>query len=453
MQHMHLASALELNARCATVEQVVAAWPSGHPLVMLHSAETHDRWGRWSVLASPTDTMIVRPSEGDPIIQLKHLLASPQVPACDVPFVGGWIGYLSYELGNSIEPASRFQRRQKDRATSWPLIELAYCPSVLVHDHLRGRWHSVGHGHHGIQLDDHADDTTWRAGDLTSGRSADAHLDAVSRTLDYIAAGDIFQANMTQQFSAPFCGSTRTLANHALQQSGARYGAYLELPDGRCVLSMSPELFLQFDERSRTVTTRPIKGTRPQSSDPRELLESGKDEAELNMIIDLMRNDLGRVCEYGTVRVDEARCIETYPTVHHGVSTIRGRLCNSVSVADLIAATFPAGSITGAPKIRAMQIIEELEDGPRGPYCGSVGMFSHCGNMTLNVAIRTMLLRGTRPKGRWDQLDGELTYGAGGGIVADSQPLAEYRESLDKAAVLRMALTPNASQSHALYAD
>jgi para-aminobenzoate synthetase component 1 len=158
------------------------------------------------------------------------------------------------------------------------------------------------------------------------------------------------------------------------------------------------------------------------------------------MIIDLVRNDLGRVCQYGSVRVPAARTIETYRTVHHGVGEVRGILRGDVSFADLLGATFPGGSVTGAPKIRAMQIIDELEPVRRGPYCGSIGYISDCGNACLNIAIRTMALTGEPEAGRFDRMRGLLDYGAGGGIVADSQPIAEYRESLDKAEVLRLAL-------------
>ena len=262
----------------------------------------------------------------------------------------------------------------------------------------------------------------------------------VRRTIDLIAAGDVFQANITQRLSASFSGSTRALCAAALETSGAWYGAYLELPRGRCLVSLSPELFLAVSPASRRVVTRPIKGTRPSRSDIRELLDSAKDTAELNMIVDLMRNDLGRVCAYGTVRVPRARVIETHPTVHHGVAEVSGVLGPGVTVAELLAATFPAGSVTGAPKIRAMQIIDELESCRRGPYCGAIGFLSNCGRACLNVAIRTIALSGDRRPGAWDRLAGVLDYGVGGGVVADSDPLAEYRESLDKAAVLRAVL-------------
>ncbi|MEE8153446.1 MAG: chorismate-binding protein, partial [Phycisphaerales bacterium] len=160
----------------------------------------------------------------------------------------------------------------------------------------------------------------------------------------------------------------------------------------------------------------------------------------LHMIVDLMRNDLGRVCEYGSVRVPQSRAIETHPTVHQGVAEITGSLRADVTLGRLLGATFPGGSVTGAPKIRAMQIIDELESICRGPYCGAIGWISDHGFTRLNMAIRTIALTGRRKTGAWDKMVGTLDYGVGGGIVADSQPIAEYRETLDKAAVLRLVL-------------
>ena len=184
---------------------------------------------------------------------------------------------------------------------------------------------------------------------------------------------------------------------------------------------MSPELLLDVDGATRRVVTRPIKGTRPRRVDRRELIESEKDAAELHMIVDLMRNDLGRVCRYGSIRVPRARTIETHGRVHHGVGEVVGTLREGVGLGELLRATFPAGSVTGAPKIRAMQIIEELEPVTRGPYCGAMGFISGDGSVRLNVAIRTAVVTGA-----------VIDYAVGGGIVADSDPAAEYQESLDK---------------------
>ncbi|MHC4994665.1 MAG: anthranilate synthase component I family protein, partial [Planctomycetota bacterium] len=246
---------------------------------------------------------------------------------------------------------------------------------------------------------------------------------------------DIFQANLAQRFDTTFVGDPRELFARLATVSPAWYGAYLELPSGRRLLSTSPELFLRVD--GRHVTTRPIKGTRPAAGDPNELRRAEKDTAELNMIVDLMRNDLGRVCEYKSVRVTQPRTIESHPTVHHGVATIEGDLHPSMDTVDLLRATLPGGSVTGAPKIRAMQIIDELEGRPRGPYCGAIGTLSR-DHSQLNVAIRTLLLEPTEA--------GASTYraafSAGGGIVADSDPEAEYLETIDKAQAILRALDP-----------
>jgi len=257
--------------------------------------------------------------------------------------------------------------------------------------------------------------------------------------------------------------------------SPAWFGAYLESPrdlhalDGACpqraLLSTSPELFLSV--QGRQVTTRPIKGTRPVSASADELLHSAKDTAELNMIVDLMRNDLGRVCDYGSVRVAQGRTIESHPTIHHGVATVTGDLHASRDIVDLLRATLPGGSITGAPKVRAMQIIDELEPTARGPYCGCIGYLSRDEAM-LNIAIRTMqLTRTSQPPHESRTFIPEdegpdqptpsqspptapdphytVHFHAGGGIVADSDPAAEYEETLDKARAMQTALTGRSS--------
>jgi para-aminobenzoate synthetase component 1 len=446
--------------------EVVDRWPIDRPLLMLPSAGRHRRWARFSIFACPEGwfnfdgrsdltgggrrARLAAGFKDRPLEDLDTLLAATgggqaKRPGVDIPFLGGWIGLFSYDLGRVIEPAAGQETAAGDDRR-WPLIALARCDSALVHDNLTGAWLAVGEEDWPAMLAaTRPNEPRQPAADPTVGRFAsslqpDAYLDAVARTLAYIAAGDIFQANITQRLTATFAGSTRLLAARALASSAARYGAYLELPDGRCIISMSPELFLQLDGRRREVVTRPVKGTRPGRAARRELIDSEKDAAELHMIIDLMRNDLGRVCEYGSVRVPAARTIETHRTVHHGVGEVRGVLRSKVSFGDLLRAAFPGGSVTGAPKIRAMQIIDEIEPVRRGPYCGSIGYISDCGSACLNIAIRTMALTGEREDGRFDLMRGLLDYGAGGGIVADSQPIAEYRESLDKAEVLRLAL-------------
>ena len=256
------------------------------------------------------------------------------------------------------------------------------------------------------------------------------YLDAVARVREYIVAGDIFQANLSQRFQAPLGEPPFELYRRLRRRNPAPFAAYLAF-DEVTVLSASPERFLRLDPDGQ-VETRPIKGTRPRGLGPmhdaalgRALAESEKDRAENVMIVDLLRNDLSRVCRAGTVRVPELFALEQHPTVHHLVSTVLGDLEPDADPVDLIRAAFPGGSITGAPKVRAMEIIAELEPTRRGVYCGSIGYLSATGAMDTSIVIRTFVLR-----------DGELYFQAGGGIVADSDPELEYRETLDKAAGL-----------------
>jgi para-aminobenzoate synthetase component I len=261
------------------------------------------------------------------------------------------------------------------------------------------------------------------------------YLDAVARVRDYIVAGDIFQANLSQRLQAPLVEPPFELYRRLRQRNPAAFAAYLDFDEIR-VLSASPERFLRLDEHARHVETRPIKGTRPRGLGPmhdaalgRALSESDKDRAENVMIVDLLRNDLSRVCRPGTVRVPELFALEHHPTVHHLVSTVVGELDPAADAVDLLRAAFPGGSITGAPKVRAMEIIAELEPSRRGVYCGSIGYLSVTGAMDTSIVIRTYLALRER-----------VYFQAGGGIVADSDPELEYRETLDKARALIAAL-------------
>jgi para-aminobenzoate synthetase component 1 len=257
------------------------------------------------------------------------------------------------------------------------------------------------------------------------------YLDAVARVREYIVAGDIFQANLSQRFQSPLTEPPFDLYTRLRRRNPAPFSAYLAFDD-LAVLSASPERFLRLDDQRRLVETRPIKGTRPRGLGPmhdaalgRALAESAKDRAENVMIVDLLRNDLSRVCRAGTVRVPELFALEQLPTVHHLVSTVVGELAPGLEGVDLIRAAFPGGSITGAPKVRAMEIIAELEPTQRGVYCGSIGYLSATGALDTSIVIRTYLA-----------LRGRVYFQAGGGIVADSDVELEYRETLDKARAL-----------------
>jgi para-aminobenzoate synthetase component 1 len=268
---------------------------------------------------------------------------------------------------------------------------------------------------------------------VTSNFDRRGYLRAVRRAIDYVHAGDCFQVNLAQRLLCPARLPPLELYRRLRQRNPAPFAGYLDLGDF-VIASASPERFVRtLDGR---VQTRPIKGTRPRGATPEEdqmraaeLLASAKDRAENVMIVDLMRNDLGRVCRFGSVRVEALCRLESYRTVHHLVSEVRGTLRPGLGPVDLLRAAFPGGSVTGAPKVRAMEIIAELEPVARGPYCGSLGYVGFDGAMDTSILIRTF----TAGKG-WVQ------FPVGGGIVADSDPESEYAETLHKAEGLLRAL-------------
>ncbi|MBI5361057.1 MAG: aminodeoxychorismate synthase component I [Planctomycetes bacterium] len=264
------------------------------------------------------------------------------------------------------------------------------------------------------------------------------YLKAVKKAIQYINAGDIYQVNLSQRFHTALSCRPAELYRRVSLINPAPFSAFCNVNPGQFVISSSPERFLKVAEGH--VETRPIKGTRRRSADPEEdsalkneLLDSVKDNAELAMIVDLERNDLGKVCVYDSVKVTEKKVLETYPTVHHLAATIEGSLHPRYDLIDLIKATFPGGSITGAPKIRAMEIIDELEPVKRSVYTGAIGYIGFDGDTDLSIAIRIMLADGNN-----------VYYQAGGGIVADSVPEHEYEETLVKGLALKNALARNA---------
>lgn len=272
------------------------------------------------------------------------------------------------------------------------------------------------------------------AGHLAAHVSRADYERRVAAVVEHICAGDIFQANLTQPFTAPWRGDARQLFWRLCHLSPAPFAAYVEDGDGTCVLSSSPEEFLWRD--GHEVRTRPIKGTRPRSADSTldaqlltELLASEKDLAELTMIVDLLRNDLGKVAETGSVQVGRFPEHATFAQVHHLFATVTAKLRRDVSSVDLLRATFPGGSITGCPKLRCLEILEQLEVARRGVYTGAIGWFGPGDALHLNIAIRTMVLR-----------DGVLRGNAGGGVTALSDPASEWRESLHKMAGIERTL-------------
>jgi para-aminobenzoate synthetase component 1 len=360
----------------------------------------------------------------------------------------GWVGYVGFEMARKLEklPASHGED------LGLPLLRLALYDRGIVLDHQARRAYAVAASGLRPRLDLpgvplQALDERWQAAATPASSQQPAHPTRlcfemeraeyeriVRRAIEYIAAGDIYQVNLAQRLR--FVGVTDVLAAYCRLRrvNPAPYAALLRWP-GKAIGSVSPELFLRV--RGRSVLTRPIKGTRPRTREPQldaayrdQLLRSEKDAAELAMIVDLHRNDLGRVCELGSVRVRHARRLETHPTVFHTVADVVGRLAADRDPLDLLAACFPAGSISGVPKIRSLEIIDELEPVARGAYTGAVGVLGLDGQMTFNVAIRTLQFRRST-----------ATLYVGGGIVADSDPAEEYDETLAKARGIVSALT------------
>ncbi len=441
----------------------MAAWRSDVPMLALVSCAEGGPFDRWTILARASMSSLFT-AEAD--LNASSLLSAmrrwaesgPKAigPSGEpLPFAGGWIGYIGYEYGHALEPRSceSIDRADEGSPHHWPDAGLFRVESALLYCHAQGRWYEVG---------DPAAESASECVDPEAARSAPSdglpstqadplaplsetsdYRDAVARAIEFVRAGDIFQANISHPFHSTLHGDARDLAIASLARIGPRYGAYLELGAHRSILSFSPELFLSVDGASRTAVTRPMKGTRASHADEPALTMSEKDAAELHMIVDLMRNDLGRVCEIGSVRVTAPRLMERHPTVLQAVAEVSGTIPAHRDAVDLFAACFPPGSVTGAPKVRAMQVISELERTRRGPYCGAIGMMSSCGNAAFSVAIRTATLN------RVSDAKWTIGYRAGCGIVAESDPADELRECLAKTRVLESALDSVAAPSTA----
>ena len=454
--------------------ELLARWPKDEPLAALVSGGELGAHNGWSVFARPRETVVIpasasaeearsilagalarTPRSGTPgartpaaSLPLAASTASNEQAARTSPFDGGWIVALGYGLGSVFEPAAP-ARLPHDA----PLAVLHWCEDAWIFDHASRTLSAVGSPPKLVDLAPNApspappslSDRAWELSALSCEPSDAGFAANVARTVEYIRAGDAFQANIARRFSAEFRGCPRRFAHAAIRANNAWFGAAIDLPNDGKLISMSPESFLRVFPDG-TIVTRPIKGTRPTSTDPRELLESDKDAAELAMIVDLMRNDLGRVAEIGSVEVTTARVLETHVTVHHGVAEVRARLAPQVDWLELLAATFPPGSVTGAPKVRAMQIIDELEPTPRGFYCGAIGFIARSGHAALNVAIRTAQLGAESANGVR-----AVAYHAGCGIVVESSPADEVAETHAKTrALARLAATAELGQTSAL---
>jgi len=364
----------------------------------------------------------------NPFLALKTLLKRYRRPSLskDTPFTSGAVGYFSYDLKDFVEELP--DRAHDDLGL--PDCIFAFYDEVIACDNLAGNTHlpPIDDGYlsmpYALPIKTHM---------LKSNFSKESYMKAIVKAKEYIKKGDIYQVNLSQRFCVDLNMDPKELYLRLRTFSPAPFCAYLDLKDV-VILSSSPERFLL--KRGSYIETRPIKGTRPRGDDRTsdealrdELLASPKDHAEHIMIVDLERNDLGRICRYGSVRPTESAILEKYSSVFHLVSTVTGELRENIDPIDCLMATFPGGSITGAPKIRAMEIIEELEPVKRSIYTGAIGYISFDGNMDTSIAIRTFVIK-----------DKKVFFQVGGGIVADSDPELEYEETLHKARGMLQAL-------------
>lgn len=375
--------------------------------------------------------------------RVRHLLPEP------LPVKGACIATFSYEFVHRLE---RLRLKSAPRISDEPDVVLAFYDTLVIHDYRSGLTRLVTVGDQ--QRLDETSDALMEAlasavensaaplssvHEVSSNLTRDEYLAAVGEIKEHIAAGDIYQANLTQQFSCTLSPESRPedVFLRLRRDHPASFAAFIRRRED-VVVSASPERFLRVEagDNARSIEAWPIKGTRPRGRNVEEdlklraeLLASEKDRAENIMIVDLLRNDLGRVCSYGSIEVEELCALEEHPTLFHLVSKVRGVLRDDVRASGLLRAAFPCGSITGAPKIRAMEIISEIETQPRGLSMGAIGYFSFDGSLDMSVAIRTMVIR--------DQV---ARFNVGGGIVADSCPSLEYEESLVKARALLRAL-------------
>ncbi len=405
-------------------------------------------WLRWS--DGPGGIAYVSPWEAMRALWRTMQERLGTIPDLPTPLPCGLMGYLSYDLRVTLERLPFKAKRDLPLPDLW----LGVYGTVLTVDLHRQRLYAVATGlpEAGPTADRLAAQRlerllAWVMGEprhdaavitkptpIYAEMDLDAYRHAICHIRDYIASGDVYQVNFAHRFCAPLPAEAPSLFLRLCQVHPAPFSAFINLGDF-VVISASPERFLHFDPQTRFAHTRPIKGTRPRGATPeedeafaRELLNSPKDRAEHVMIVDLERNDLGRVAEIGSVQVAEMAVLEGHPTVWHLVSTVQARIPTDRDVVDLLVAMFPGGSVTGAPKLRAMEIIDELEPVARHLYTGCIGYWSFTGHCDFNIAIRTAILR-----------NGFAYFHAGGGIVADSDPDAEYAETLAKAqSLMRM---------------
>ena len=404
-----------------------------------------------NLIESPFESLTI---PGDPFTVLKEYLPKNLIPKEKIdhslPFVGGALGYFSYDLGRSIENLPAIASDDMHL----PDMRMGIYAWAIVVDHAKKQTHVVGDktdlrmrrdwqnliNYINDQSIANASGKTFNVlGDVNSNMSEASYALAFDKIKQYIREGDCYQVNLAQRFNVDVEGDPWQAYCILRNINPSPFSAYLNYPEFQ-ILSNSPERFLSV--KDQTVQTKPIKGTRPRSKNKNEdhallqaLVNSKKDQAENVMIVDLLRNDISKNCALGSVKVPKLFDIESYPNVHHMVSTVTGKLQENRNAIDLLRGCFPGGSITGAPKLRSMEIIEELEPHRRGIYCGAIGYIANNGNMDTNIAIRTILHK-----------QQQMYFYAGGGIVYDSQVYSEYQETFDKAAAIMKVLNRDQHQ-------
>lgn len=451
LRYRELTSDIDLSA----LSEVVSKLPYATILGGNPSKTEADGFSYW--MARPVEVFEFCQGQKSPFEKLHKALNNYKLVENPLPqrmFTGGWVGFFGYDLGRFIEPIS-----QAYDDLRLPLIRLCLYDRLIAYDHGQNVFWLIA-----LELENDTETSqqklSYLAGlldkakiltapmpmpadienidftQIKSNMTKDYYLEAFDKIKRHIYDGDVYQINFSQRFDCAYKARPIDLFHWQNRYNPSPYSAYIDAGDFQ-IVSASPEMFITI--RDRIISTKPIKGTKKrfETADDRlnaenlqQLITSEKEKAELNMIIDLERNDVARICKPGTRKVTQPRTIETYPTVFHAVATVSGELRDDVNFCDVLKAMFPGGSITGAPKIRAMQIINETEPTARGIYTGSIGFLGLDGSACLNIAIRTIIIK-----------NNTAYVQSGGGIVADSDPKAEYEETITKARALIAGIT------------
>jgi len=457
---MREAKITDFKSHLNSLELFEAIKDKGEYPFFLDSGMDKDKLGRYSFIG--VDPFLVIKSTGNKIIieehgEKKEIIGNPlgvvqekldlyKVKKSKLPFTGGGVGYFSYEFAHQFEKLPNSVKKDVDI----PEMVMCFYDGIIIIDHKEEKKYisTIGIKENIEEIRKKLENSIRdreklkmidklvvikKDREITSNMDKEYYLEAIKKLKDYIYSGDIYQVNFTQRFSCEFLEESFDLYKNLRKHNPAPFATYFDFKEGK-IISSSPERFIKLE--NKIIETRPMKGTRPRGRTieedeelKKELVNSEKDRAELLMIVDLMRNDISKIAKTGSVEVTELFHLEEYATVLQMVATVKGKLKEGLGVTDVIKNTFPGGSITGAPKIRAMEIIDELEKTTRNIYTGSIGYLGFDGNMDLNIAIRTIVLK-----------DKKAYFQVGGGIVWDSDPLEEYEESLVKGRALKKAL-------------